>query len=88
MTWTGQLTRSLAPTLVGFASPSATLPPQACDLAVLACSECVGALTPQLHPSSASRPPQVCDLASLAAIRALAEEWLAGGAPLDLLINK
>ena len=33
-------------------------------------------------------PLQVCDLASLAAIRALAEEWLASGAPLDLLINK
>lgn len=33
-------------------------------------------------------PAQVCDLASLAAIRALAEEWLAQGAPLDLLINK
>lgn len=30
---------------------------------------------------------QICDLASLAAIRALAEEWLAGGQPLDVLVN-
>lgn len=30
---------------------------------------------------------KICDLASLAAIRALAEEWLAGGQPLDVLVN-
>lgn len=44
----------------------------------LTCHCCCGALL----------APQVCDLASLAAIRALAEEWLASGAPLDLLVNK
>lgn len=31
---------------------------------------------------------QVCDLASLASIRALAQSYLATGAPLDLLVNK
>lgn len=31
---------------------------------------------------------QVCDLASLAAIKALAEDYLSTGSPLDLLINK
>lgn len=30
---------------------------------------------------------QVCDLSSLAAIKALAEEWLASGQPLDVLVN-
>lgn len=39
-------------------------------------------------PLAATVDQQVCDLASLAAIRALAEEWLASGAPLDLLVNK
>ncbi|KAI7842490.1 hypothetical protein COHA_003844 [Chlorella ohadii] len=38
-------------------------------------------------PLAATVDQQVCDLASLAAIRALAEEWLASGAPLDLLVN-
>ncbi|KAL4855323.1 Dehydrogenase/reductase SDR family member 12 [Chlorella vulgaris] len=31
--------------------------------------------------------PDVCDLSSLAAIKALAEEWLASGQPLDVLVN-
>ena len=38
-------------------------------------------------PCLPSHPPQVCDLASLAAIKALAEDYLASGAPLDCLIN-
>lgn len=41
-----------------------------------------------IHPSIPSLGPQVCDLASLASIKALAEEYLATGQPLDVLVNK
>lgn len=50
-----------------------------------------------LHPGRAGAPAgphlhllpaQVCDLASLASIKALAEDYLGTGQPLDVLVNK